>query len=285
MMTIILNMLFRRPHHSDSLIKNLYYKIIGVPHIGTRIRGCTVFKLLNLKKGSNILDIGAGSGVFSFEMMKRGYNVIRCDLLLGITREEIGEYNRTFIKAGFKSPFVQANATSIPFKDESFDGVLCADILEHIPEEGRALEEIRRILKKGGILVASTPAIGFHKGKFKSFFRVLYEKTFLKKLDIWDELHLYPERMMKEKGHLREYSLEMWKERCEKYGFELEDYEWQYKFFGAFFVELSHTFKVFGTMKWYQGLIFLLFYPIVKIDALLPLKLKGTGIAIRARKI
>jgi|GEM_PF-1751864 len=274
---------FRGPHHSDSFIKNLYYKIIGVPHIGTRIRGCTVFKLLNLKSGSNILDIGAGSGAFSFEMMKRGYDVIRCDLLFGITQKEVKGYEQAFIKAGFKSPFVQANAISIPFKDESFDGVLCADVLEHIPEEERALEEIRRVLKKDGILVTSTPAIGFHKGKFKGFFRSLYEKPFFKKLDIWDELHLYPDRMMKEKGHLREYSLEMWKERCERYGFELEDYEWQYKLFGAFFVELSHTFKVFGTMKWYQGLIFLLLYPIVKIDALLPLK--GTGIAIRARKI
>lgn len=275
-------MIFQIPYHSDSNVKNLYYKIIGIPHIGTRIRGNTVFKVLNLKKGSKILDIGAGSSMFSFETMKRGYNVIRCDLLLGITREEIMKYEQMFIKAGFDCPFVQASGTSLPLKDESFDGVLCADVLEHIPDEESAFKEIRRVLKKDGVLIASTPTTGFHKGKFKGFFRFIHKNLFLAKLNIWDELHLYPERMMKEKGHLREYSLEMWKERCEKYGFKLEDYEWQYKFFGAFFVELSHTFKVFGTMKWYQGLIFLLCYPITKIDNILPIK--GNGIAIRAKK-
>lgn len=57
------------------------------------------------------------------------------------------------------SPDLVADAASLPLKDSSFEQVIFADVLEHIPvgTESKAVSEIYRILKPGGILVLSTP--------------------------------------------------------------------------------------------------------------------------------
>ena len=51
---------------------------------------------------------------------------------------------------------IQADAHLLPFLNDSFDGVLLNNVLEHLERPEDALSEIRRVLKKGGILVYST---------------------------------------------------------------------------------------------------------------------------------
>ncbi len=62
--------------------------------------------------------------------------------------------------AGCVSPerfrFSTADARSIPFPDASFDAVLANHMLYHVSERHQALKEIRRVLKPGGVLFAST---------------------------------------------------------------------------------------------------------------------------------
>ena len=50
-----------------------------------------------------------------------------------------------------------ADAQKIPFKSDSFDTVLCTELLEHVSEPQEALNEIFRVLRKGGILILTTP--------------------------------------------------------------------------------------------------------------------------------
>lgn len=54
---------------------------------------------------------------------------------------------------------VQASLFRLPFRDESFDCVICSEVIEHIPPEG-ALEALKRIVGPGGILVLGTPDYG-----------------------------------------------------------------------------------------------------------------------------
>lgn len=54
---------------------------------------------------------------------------------------------------------VLADAMRIPFKDGTFDLVLALDALEHFEDDGRALEEVRRVLKGEGRLIATVPAL------------------------------------------------------------------------------------------------------------------------------
>ena len=51
-----------------------------------------------------------------------------------------------------------ADARALPFADESFDAVACVSVIEHIPDDGdtRAMEEIWRVLRPGGVLHLTT---------------------------------------------------------------------------------------------------------------------------------
>src|SRR5215470_13063057 len=53
---------------------------------------------------------------------------------------------------------VGGDATAMPFGDGSFDRVIAAEVLEHIPFDRRALAEIARVLRPGGLLAVTVPA-------------------------------------------------------------------------------------------------------------------------------
>ena len=50
-----------------------------------------------------------------------------------------------------------ASALNLPFADNTFDKVICSEVLEHIPDYRGALREIERVLKPGGLFCASVP--------------------------------------------------------------------------------------------------------------------------------
>ena len=52
---------------------------------------------------------------------------------------------------------VKADICSLPFEDNSYDLILCNHVLEHIPDDLKAMEELYRVLKKGGTLIAQVP--------------------------------------------------------------------------------------------------------------------------------
>jgi len=52
---------------------------------------------------------------------------------------------------------VVSDITAIPEPDASFDAILCTEVLEHIPEPTKALDEFARLLKPGGKLVLTAP--------------------------------------------------------------------------------------------------------------------------------
>lgn len=53
---------------------------------------------------------------------------------------------------------VLGDVERMPFADGSFQTVICTEVLEHVPDPGAALREIRRVLAPGGLLLGSTPA-------------------------------------------------------------------------------------------------------------------------------
>ena len=61
------------------------------------------------------------------------------------------------------NPDIVADATSIPIPDECYDVAVMGEILEHLPEPVKALKETRRLLRPGGIVLATVPfMVGIH---------------------------------------------------------------------------------------------------------------------------
>jgi ubiquinone/menaquinone biosynthesis C-methylase UbiE len=57
--------------------------------------------------------------------------------------------------------FVCADATNLPFENSSFDVVTMFDLLEHVPDDAKAVSEAKRVLRPGGFLLVSTPHISW----------------------------------------------------------------------------------------------------------------------------
>lgn len=151
-----------------------------------------ILKGLNRKFNSS-LDIGCGVGS-NFNVLKKfSSNVQGIDY-----SSKALSYCRKKAYDGLQ----KMNAERLEFKDNSFDLVLCSDVLEHL-DDRKAVSEIFRILKPGGIFLFSVPAhnylwgptdiISRHKKRYeKSELRNLVKKFKIIKLSYWNFLAFFP---------------------------------------------------------------------------------------------
>jgi SAM-dependent methyltransferase len=128
------------------------YKIIGRTNESNRLKwlGCA---LKQIPAGNKILDAGAG------ELR----NKILCSHLIYVS-QDICEYKGTGDGVGLQTGVWDTNKidivsdiTSIPVGSGTFDAVVCTEVLEHVPDAVKALEELCRVLREGGQLVVTLP--------------------------------------------------------------------------------------------------------------------------------
>ena len=106
--------------------------------------------------GRRVLDLGAGTGVASEVLLAAGARPVGLDLaraMLAHRREH-------------RPPGVVGDACALPLATASFDAVVAAFSLNHVPEPPRALGECRRVTRAGGVVLASTfPSDADHPAK------------------------------------------------------------------------------------------------------------------------
>ena len=117
--------------------------------------------LMGIKDGDSILDVGCGEGRHSWETCKQCNCIIYAldieEANLKNTRDmftildEHGESKGTW-------EIINGNITKLPFKDATFDKIICSEVLEHIDDDQQAIGEMVRVLKNDGILAISVPS-------------------------------------------------------------------------------------------------------------------------------
>jgi ubiquinone/menaquinone biosynthesis C-methylase UbiE len=113
-----------------------------------------LFKALFKNKAGKILDVGCGTGLYWPVLKNYGNEIIGIDSSEAMIKEARHLIKRK--KLSGVNARVQ-NCEDIDMADESFDSVLCVDVLHHIPNLKSALKEFHRILKPGGRLIAIEP--------------------------------------------------------------------------------------------------------------------------------
>jgi len=100
------------------------------------------------RAGETILDVAAGTGTSSASLARNGASVVAADFSEGMI--EVGRQRQAdnpFVR------FVQADATALPFEDDSFDAVTISFGLRNIVDPKKALAEFYRVVKPGGRVV------------------------------------------------------------------------------------------------------------------------------------
>jgi SAM-dependent methyltransferase len=101
----------------------------------------------SLPEGSRILDVGSASGGNTLLLTDLGFNLTSLEMSdLGVQLQ---------LKKGIR--VVRGDATDLPFESDSFDAVLCLDVLEHIENDVSALNEMYRVTRPGGKFLFSVP--------------------------------------------------------------------------------------------------------------------------------
>jgi demethylmenaquinone methyltransferase/2-methoxy-6-polyprenyl-1,4-benzoquinol methylase len=102
---------------------------------------------LELRPGELVLDIAAGTGVSTLELIHSGATAVACDFSLGMLRAGVARRDRRLL------PFVAGDATQLPFADASFDAVTISFGLRNVARVEVALAEMARVTKPDGRLV------------------------------------------------------------------------------------------------------------------------------------
>lgn len=110
-----------------------------------------VINLMQVEPQARILDCGVGNGSLSIaldSLVKGSVDFHAIDT----SAEMLVQAKSVMQHAGLDPHLQQADVMSLPYEDQSFDVVMAAHVLEHLPDPQRALAEMVRVLKPGGMV-------------------------------------------------------------------------------------------------------------------------------------
>ena len=118
------------------------------------------FKHIELSDGDKLLDLGCGEGRHVIAAyLEKNIQAVGVDLGFNDLKTTANKFSEFCQSENADKSFglSVANALSLPFEDNTFDVIICSEVLEHIPDYESVLTEIERILVPGGTFIASVP--------------------------------------------------------------------------------------------------------------------------------
>jgi ubiquinone/menaquinone biosynthesis C-methylase UbiE len=105
-------------------------------------------------KGQRTLEVGCGTGAFITALAKEGRECHGVDPILGLS---LAEAKKKAKKEKTETYLCRAVGEYLPYKNETFDLILCLSTLQHVFNYENTLREIRRVIKSNGKLLMSVP--------------------------------------------------------------------------------------------------------------------------------
>ena len=158
--------------------------------------------------GCRILDVGCGEGALAMSLKQAG-----ADYVAGVELESSAAAKaRTRLDALVQGSILD---DSLPFREGEFDYVICADVLEHLPDPDRAIGRLMPLLSTEGRFVISVPNT--------RFYTVLLRLAF----DRW----AYTEHGIRDATHLRVFTRHSLVRMLQRHGLEVESLTRNYRLF------------------------------------------------------
>jgi len=146
-----------------SLINNAFYDALSEGWLSAEdhpiallrsentLRNPWIIKTIEEQKGlCKILDIGCGAGLLTTPLAKLGHSVSGIDS--SVSSLEVARN----LGKGLSAEYIEGKAEALPFEDASFDVVSAMDLLEHVENPAKVIEEASRVLKPGGLFFFHT---------------------------------------------------------------------------------------------------------------------------------
>jgi len=170
----------------------------GIAYLGRRH---LLSRLMPKHKFDKTLDLGCGDGKLLRELKSKGNMVVGVD----ISFKDIKKARERIKEEGLDNiHFVVADAQKLPFKNDSFDFLLCSEVLEHVAEPNKVLSEISRIVINNKNILISIPS--FSVARLPKFYFVqLLKKLFMRSnTSIQSQTHPIKECTKRDKRDLYE---------------------------------------------------------------------------------
>ncbi|WP_260703353.1 class I SAM-dependent methyltransferase [Edaphobacter flagellatus] len=154
----------------DALVKACFYDdplLAAAERFYSSTEWNAIQKLIGSARG-RALDIGAGRGISSFALAKDGWDTVA----LEPDRSQVvgtGAIRRVAAEGGVHIDVVETWGESLPFENGSFDLVHARQVLHHARDLTQLCREIGRVLKPGGMMVATREHVLSHRRDLKEF--------------------------------------------------------------------------------------------------------------------
>jgi SAM-dependent methyltransferase len=112
---------------------------------------------LRLRPGERLLDAGCGEGRHCFGALERGAQVVGLDLDAGALRGAAPGLRARAHELGALGAMIRGDTFHLPFRDETFDKVICSEVMEHVHDFRAAARELARVTQPHGMVAVTIP--------------------------------------------------------------------------------------------------------------------------------
>ncbi|MBW6451233.1 MAG: class I SAM-dependent methyltransferase [DPANN group archaeon] len=129
------------------LDKNLYESKNPVVNYIFKNKIDKILDFAGIKKNHTVLDLGSGEGYITKILMSKSKDVYAVDI----------DFDKVKLLSKLNPKSSYANGSELPFKNESFDVIVCSEVMEHIKDLDYFLKNVRSVLKKNGVFIVTLP--------------------------------------------------------------------------------------------------------------------------------